>query len=318
MISSDPKIIMSEREFVERLRVLANRPSFYKNKYPFNLCYINPDGRTSADCVNLLKAIFNGYDVNNKKVGYYQRDLKNTGDCTEAELLCQCSDVSEDFSKLDKHARVLYMRTPNGHIGAYLGFEITRNNNIYNVIECTASFGGGIVYSWVDKDGTRRHCKKGVKNCKWQKHGLPSKWVNIAPDAPNSNETKADDKIIKPTLRRGNRGEYVVELQRLLVAKGYDPKGIDGIFGQGCEKAVRQFQKDAGLQVDGIVGAKTWAALEVKENLCIHKVKSGETLSGIAANYKTSVDEILKINPEITNPNLIKTGQMIKIPSTTF
>ncbi len=86
-IAKNPKIIMNDKEFVDRLTIIKNRKTFYKNKYPYNLCYINSDGRTSADCVNLVKAILNGYDVRVTRIGYYQRNLSNTGDCTEAELL---------------------------------------------------------------------------------------------------------------------------------------------------------------------------------------------------------------------------------------
>ena len=48
----------------------------------------------------------------------------------------------------------------------------------------------------------------------------------------------------------------------------------------------------------------------------IHIVKSGETLSSIARQYDVSVDEILSLNPEITNRHSIKIGQNIKIPTT--
>ena len=100
-IAKNPKVIMTSEQFVTRLKALAGRKTYYWNKYPYNLCYIHDDGRTSADCSNLVKAVLNGYDVNNKTIGYYQRDLSNTGDCTEAELLCQCDDVSSDFTILD-------------------------------------------------------------------------------------------------------------------------------------------------------------------------------------------------------------------------
>lgn len=256
MISKDPKVIMNETQFVERLVVIKNRKTFYKNKYPYNLCYVNKDGRTSADCVNLVKAILNGYNVYNNLTGYYQSDLKNTGDCTETELLAQCTDVSQDFTILDNHPRILYMQTPQRHIGVYLGHVV---DGKYNVIECTTSFGGGVVYSWVDSDGTRRKYKSGGKNCKWSHHGLPTRWVSLTegttPAKPKVDVSKY------PVLRKGSKGEYVRKLQTELVAKGYDPKGIDGIFGPGCDKAVRQFQKDKGLVVDGCVGPKTWNAL---------------------------------------------------------
>ena len=63
------------------------------------------------------------------------------------------------------------------------------------------------------------------------------------------------------TLRRGDRGEDVKVLQRALKRAGFDAGTIDGIFGSRTEAAVRAFQRANGLQVDGIVGPKTWAAL---------------------------------------------------------
>lgn len=260
-ISKNPKVIMTSEQFVERLTAIKNRKTFYKNSYPYNLCYINSDGRTSADCVNLVKAILNGYDVNNKSVGYYQRDLSNTGDCTEAELLAQCDDVSQDFTKLADRPLILYMR---GHIGVYLGKSIDRK---FNVIECTKSFGGGVVYSWVDNDGTRRNVNGGNKNGKWTHHGLPSKWVSNATGGSNSQEKPKVDYSSYPVLKKGSTGKYVKIMQQLLVDKGYDPNGVDGIWGNGCEKCVRKYQSEnfdiygRKLVVDGYCGQLTWGSL---------------------------------------------------------
>ncbi|MCM1230093.1 MAG: peptidoglycan-binding protein [Ruminococcus flavefaciens] len=50
-------------------------------------------------------------------------------------------------------------------------------------------------------------------------------------------------------------------LQGLLYAHGYDPKGFDGIFGNGCLTAVKSLQKARSLEVDGIVGGATWQSL---------------------------------------------------------
>ncbi|MDP8928306.1 MAG: peptidoglycan-binding protein, partial [Actinomycetota bacterium] len=60
------------------------------------------------------------------------------------------------------------------------------------------------------------------------------------------------------------RGTWVKEAQRLLVAAGHDLSsvgGIDGLYGPGMERAVRAFQKSRGLEVDGVVGPRTWAEL---------------------------------------------------------
>ncbi len=60
-------------------------------------------------------------------------------------------------------------------------------------------------------------------------------------------------------LKRGSRGESVVKWQRLLDSKGYDPNGIDGVFGAGTEKATKEFQRANGLKADGVVSSATWS-----------------------------------------------------------
>lgn len=62
-------------------------------------------------------------------------------------------------------------------------------------------------------------------------------------------------------LQKGDKGSDVKVLQAILSGYGYDPNGIDGVFGNGCQKAVKKFQKDRKLTSDGIAGKKTWAAL---------------------------------------------------------
>ncbi|SOC41599.1 putative chitinase [Rhizobium subbaraonis] len=63
-----------------------------------------------------------------------------------------------------------------------------------------------------------------------------------------------------PVLSRGSKGGEVVDLQRGLSTYGL-PIGIDGDFGPATELAVKSFQRASGLVVDGIAGARTFAAL---------------------------------------------------------
>ena len=62
------------------------------------------------------------------------------------------------------------------------------------------------------------------------------------------------------TLRQGSTGEDVISLQQLLSEYGYLVR-VDGIFGTQTHEAVCNFQKEAKLVADGIVGPKTWLAL---------------------------------------------------------
>ncbi|WP_405870392.1 MULTISPECIES: peptidoglycan-binding protein [unclassified Streptomyces] len=59
----------------------------------------------------------------------------------------------------------------------------------------------------------------------------------------------------------GSAGPEVAEVQCLLRRAGFSPGGIDGMFGPLTQGAVKSFQKQAGLDADGMVGPHTWKAL---------------------------------------------------------
>lgn len=61
-------------------------------------------------------------------------------------------------------------------------------------------------------------------------------------------------------LRKNARGESVYALQTRLVEIGF-LEIADGAFGPATEEAVKKFQADAGIPIDGVVGARTWEAL---------------------------------------------------------
>lgn len=62
---------------------------------------------------------------------------------------------------------------------------------------------------------------------------------------------------------KGECQYMVTALEILLMLKGYNPQGVEcpGSFGSGLEAAVRQYQKDHGLTVDGIAGRNTFKSL---------------------------------------------------------
>ncbi|MBI4743503.1 MAG: N-acetylmuramoyl-L-alanine amidase [Actinobacteria bacterium] len=65
------------------------------------------------------------------------------------------------------------------------------------------------------------------------------------------------------TIKKGNRGKEVIDIQSRLTALGFKlgREGVDGVFGPATEKAVKEFQKKRKLFVDGIVGEETWREL---------------------------------------------------------
>jgi peptidoglycan hydrolase-like protein with peptidoglycan-binding domain len=65
-----------------------------------------------------------------------------------------------------------------------------------------------------------------------------------------------------PLLKRGSTGPDVLTLQTTLKQLGFDPNGVDGVYGPGTQAAVIAFQKAKGLTPDGICGPNTMAALQ--------------------------------------------------------
>lgn len=61
-----------------------------------------------------------------------------------------------------------------------------------------------------------------------------------------------------PVLRHGDHGDWVWWLQTFLLGRGHYKGAVDGDFGPKTERAVRAFQRENLLQVDGIVGNETW------------------------------------------------------------
>lgn len=65
-----------------------------------------------------------------------------------------------------------------------------------------------------------------------------------------------------PLIRRGSLSNYVLIAQDDLNTLGFRTGGLDGIFGQATQTAVRNYQSSVGLTVDGIVGCNTWRSLQ--------------------------------------------------------
>jgi spore germination protein len=124
-----------------------------------------------------------------------------------------------------------------------------------------------------------------------------------------------------PVLKRGSRdsspGGPVSQLQQLLNTKTGSNLIIDGIFGQNTELVVINFQRAQSLPATGVIDIATWAALGIKCPKPVptrpYVVQPGDTLAKIAAQFNTTVEDIVKLN-NIDNPNLIFAGQLLLIP----
>lgn len=95
------------------------------------------------------------------------------------------------------------------------------------------------------------------RKAKWTHWAVPAGLYGSIPEPTPVPATRK-------TIRRGSKGDLVKECQTMLYKLGYDlgSYGIDGDFGKATEAAVRSFQSDHRLTVDGIVGPATWDALD--------------------------------------------------------
>ena len=94
---------------------------------------------------------------------------------------------------------------------------------------------------------------------------------------PSSSSTTVDGTIAdvvetRRSLKRGRKGDAIKELQQFLNIDD------DGIFGKGTEAAVKAWQKENGLEVDGIIGPKS--AAKIVELMSADKDSSGADAAG--------------------------------------
>jgi Putative peptidoglycan binding domain/CHAP domain len=99
-------------------------------------------------------------------------------------------------------------------------------------------------------------------------------------------------------------GPAVLQLQQKLAALGYAPGKLDGVYGVATAGAVRAFQRDNKLTIDGVVGTETRAALRTakKPTLPVPIVRKPSSLGQQA--LAASLNELgTKESPANSNKN---------------
>ena len=182
------------------------------------------------DCIGLIKGVLWGWGGNESKT-YGGAIYASNGvpDVSADAMIGRCSNVNTDFSSIAV-GEYLWMK---GHCGVYMGNS--------KVIESSPKWANGVQVTALS-----------ARN--WLKHGkLP--WVEYS-----VKEVKNVVKIELSVLGKGDKGEQVKTLQRLLNAFGAK-LDVDGSFGSLTQSALKDYQKQNSLQVDGICGEKSWTSL---------------------------------------------------------
>lgn len=92
----------------------------------------------------------------------------------------------------------------------------------------------------------------------------------------NTHDVATKTVLQTATLRQGDTGNDVKEVQRKLKQWGYYTGAVDGIYGAGTKKAVIYFQQKNGLVADGICGTKTYEALGITNTSASSSSSSNE------------------------------------------
>ncbi len=79
-------------------------------------------------------------------------------------------------------------------------------------------------------------------------------------------ETERSFESVYTLSKLGSQGDEVKRIQKKLKSLGYYNGAVDGVYGTGTQKAVRNFQKNCGLTADGIAGPKTIRYLGLEES----------------------------------------------------
>ena len=226
------------------------------NAYSFNrradrkaVINITPADTFGFDCICFLKALIWGWNGDaSKEHGGAVYQSNGVPDIGEKQMLDVCSDVSEDFSKIQVGE---YLWT-DGHCGIYVGGG--------KAVECTYRWSDGVQVTDVFNISVgSNHVGR-----YWKKHGkLPYVTYEVEEEPEKDEISKGDYTLSFNYLRKGAEGEVVRAVQTLLISRGYfcGDTGADGDFGTNTDKAVRAFQGDCDIAADGVVGKDTMSRL---------------------------------------------------------
>lgn len=268
--------VFTSKEFIKKLEWLVNNvPNVYHSGKGWSELH---DGKWWFDCVVSVKCILWNFSADkSKKRGGTVYKSNGVPDFTCNGALNYCSDVSTNFEHLTPGEYLCMKGTKHNHTGIYLGDgKVFEDTTGWKTRKC--------IISEINSKGERFY--KGKKNLKWTYHGK-LKWIDYSGEPTPVNQVrilqaymneqwncgletdghfgpKTSAECSKHNLYKGIKASIMVRwLQQRLIQLGYDvgSSGIDGSFGPATKRAVKKFQKNNHLGIDGIVGEATYKAL---------------------------------------------------------
>jgi soluble lytic murein transglycosylase-like protein len=127
-------------------------------------------------------------------------------------------------------------------------------------------------------------------------------------------------------LKHGDFGWDVSVLQFLLTRRGVYSGALDGYMGRETATALKRYQRAMHLEPDAVVGPRTLSAIVrhdavpirvrpvASPRISVHVVRSGDTLTALAARYHTTIAALAATN-HIDPAKPIVIGQRLRLPA---
>lgn len=197
------------------------------------------------DCSSLVISAFDKAGIGVKSAG-----ATYTGTMKKAFLKCGFKDVTSSVNMVNGSGLVRgdVLLNEVKHTALYLGDG--------QIVHASGNENGGAVGGQVGDQTGREICTRTYYNSPWD--------CILRYDAePIVKEVVEIEGIsVKlPLLKYGSVNKSVSALQSLLKSFGFDPKYIDGEFGNRTETALCDYQRARNLEVTGTTNAETWKAL---------------------------------------------------------
>lgn len=172
--------VFTNKEFIEKLKWLVYEvPNYYYSKIGSWCNYDSAKAKFQMDCVVSIKGLLWGFTANKNKLhggGVYLAN--GVADFGANGGINYCSDVSQNFSKIEKGEYLCMKGTNHDHAGIYLGDG--------KVFECTTGWGANkCIISNIDNYGNRTF--EGKTGAKWTYHGK-LQYISYTQDGENNGD----------------------------------------------------------------------------------------------------------------------------------
>lgn len=238
-------------------RKTAQYPSHYGSNRQATYKRHIAEGRSCADCVGLIK----GYawdaddDIETRGDKYGSNGMPDKS----ASGMYKAAKIKGKIATLPEIPGALVWTKNQAHVAVYVG-------------------GGYVVELRGFSYGSQRNELSSRPFTHWglcpyleytaQEVETAQKAAGTTAAQPTVNKPTTNEKKSGDTLREGDKGEAVKEMQRLLMAAGckLEKYGADGHFGAETLEALKAYQTAHSLTPDGVCGPLTWKSLKGEKN----------------------------------------------------